>query len=172
MFSTARTATVKLCGADAATEVFKSDIDISNMFWADLTGLKPDTKYFYTCGNDKHRSEEFYFSTAPENLTKFKFLCVSDQQKGEPFDCPDYSHFNGFVKEMLEKNPDTRFILTGGDNTDCGQHEVQWNGAFSGLVGISEHIPFMMTLGNHDNRGFKDYKKRRRQILRRTCGVL
>lgn len=148
----------KVMRADAATEVFKSDIDISNMFWADLTGLKPDTKYFYTCGNDKHRSEEFYFSTAPENLTKFKFLCVSDQQKGEPFDCPDYSHFNGFVKEMLEKNPDTRFILTGGDNTDCGQHEVQWNGAFSGLIGISEHIPFMMTLGNHDNRGFKDYK--------------
>ena len=34
--------------ADAATEVFKSDIDISNMFWADLTGLKPDTKYLYT----------------------------------------------------------------------------------------------------------------------------
>mgnify|MGYP000622861892 FL=1 len=91
--------------ADAATEVFKSDIDISNMFWADLTGLKPDTKYFYTCGDSEHRSEEFYFSTAPENLTKFKFLCVSDQQKGEPFDCPDYSHFNGFVKKMLEKTP-------------------------------------------------------------------
>ena len=48
--------------ADAATEVFKSDIDISNMFWADLTGLKPDTKYLYTCGSDNHRSEEFYFS--------------------------------------------------------------------------------------------------------------
>ena len=31
--------------ADAATEVFKSDIDISNMFWADLTGLNPDTAY-------------------------------------------------------------------------------------------------------------------------------
>ena len=75
-------------------------------------------------------------------------------------------------KRCSKKNPDTRFILTGGDNTDCGQHEVQWNGAFSGLVGISEHIPFMMTLGNHDNRGFKDYKNRRRQILRRTCGVL
>lgn len=47
--------------ADAATEVFKSDIDISNMFWADLTGLKPDTKYLYTCGSDNHRSEKFYF---------------------------------------------------------------------------------------------------------------
>lgn len=52
--------------ADAATEVFKSDIDISNMFWADLTGLKPDTKYFYTCGDSEHRSEEFYFQPRPK----------------------------------------------------------------------------------------------------------
>ncbi len=142
----------------AETEVFESDIDISNMFWAKLKGLKPGTKYFYTCGDDENRSEEFYFETEPENLKKFKFICVSDQQKGEPHDCPDYSYFNNVLKETLKKHPDARFILSGGDNTDCGQHEVQWNGAFSGLKGVVEHIPFMMTLGNHDNRGFKDYR--------------
>lgn len=144
---------------DAVFETFESDIDISNIFWARLTGLKPGTKYFYTCGNDSFRSEEFWFTTEPEKLDKFKFICVSDQQKGAPFDCPDYSYFNSFIKKVLEENPDTRFILTGGDNTDCGQHEVQWNGAFSGLTGIVEHVPFMMSLGNHDNRGFKDYAK-------------
>ena len=143
---------------EAETDVFVSDIDRSSMFWAHLDSLKPDTKYFYTCGNDTYRSETFWFTTAPENLTKFKFICVSDQQKGEPHDCPDYSWFNGFLKRVLAEHPDTRFILTGGDNTDCGQHEVQWNGAFSGLVGVTEYIPFMMTLGNHDNRGFRDYK--------------
>lgn len=143
---------------DAYSEVFESDIDISNMYWAKLTGLKAGTKYFYTCGDDENRSEEFYFKTEPEKLEKFKFICVSDQQKGDPHDCPDYSYFNYVLKETLKKHPDARFILTGGDNTDCGQQEVQWNGAFSGLKGIVEHIPFMMTLGNHDNRGFQDYK--------------
>lgn len=69
---------------DAETEVFESDIDISNMYWAKLRGLKAGTKYFYTCGDDENRSEEFYFETEPENLTKFKFICVSDQQQGEP----------------------------------------------------------------------------------------
>lgn len=142
---------------DAVFEQFNSDIDKSNIFWAQLKNLKPDTKYYYTCGDENYRSEEFYFTTAPENLESFKFICVSDQQKGHPHDCPDYSEFNRFIKQVLKENPDTRFILTGGDNTDCGQHEVQWNGAFSGLVGISEHIPFMMSLGNHDNRGFKDF---------------
>lgn len=144
--------------APARMKVFESDIDISHIFWARLTGLKPGTRYVYTCGSAERRSAEYSFSTEPENLTKFKFLCVSDQQKGQPFDCPDYSYFNTFLKKVLSEHPDTRFILTGGDNTDCGQHEVQWNGAFSGLVGIAESVPFMMTVGNHDNRGFKDYR--------------
>ncbi len=143
----------------AYTKEFLSDIDVSNIFWAKLTGLKPGTKYYYTCGDGAHRSEEYSFTTQPENLESLKFICVSDQQKGEPHDCPDYSNFNRFIKKVLADNPDTRFILTGGDNTDCGQHEVQWNGAMSGFVGISESLPLMMAVGNHDNRGFLNYEK-------------
>ena len=143
---------------DASKDLFVSDIDESHIFSALLTGLEPDTKYYYTCGDDSYRSDEYYFSTAPANLTKFKFICVSDQQQGLPHNCPDYSYFQNFVKKVLRENPDVRFILTGGDNTDCGQHEVQWNGAFSGLKGICETVPVMMTIGNHDTRGFKDYE--------------
>ncbi|MBQ6935628.1 MAG: fibronectin type III domain-containing protein, partial [Clostridia bacterium] len=33
---------------EATTGYFKSDIDESNMFWADMVNLKPGTKYFYT----------------------------------------------------------------------------------------------------------------------------
>ena len=140
---------------DADTDLFESDIDRSSMFWAHLENLKPDTKYYYTCGSNAFRSEVFFFRTSPKDLTHFKFICVSDQQKGEPHDCPDYSWFNSFIRDVLKQHPDIRFILTAGDNCDCGQHEVQWNGAFSGLVGIAEYVPFMMALGNHDNRGFR-----------------
>ncbi len=143
---------------DAETDEFKSDIDVSNMFWAHMNELEAGTKYFYTVGNDDYRSDEFYFITEPENAESFKFICVSDQQKGEPHDLPDYSDFTHLMNKVLADNPDAKFILSAGDNTDCGQHEVQWNGAFEGLKGIVEHIPFMMTVGNHDNRGFKDYK--------------
>ena len=145
---------------DASYHPFVSDIDESHIFSAHLSGLLPDTRYFYTCGDESHRSEEYSFTTSPEKLEKFKFICVSDQQRGHPFEKPDYSYFQGFIKKVLRENPDVRFILTAGDNTDCGQHEVQWNGAFSGLEGICESVPFMMTLGNHDNRGFKvSYKE-------------
>lgn len=141
---------------DAHWERFDSDIDSSHIFWARLSGLTPGAVYRYTCGSDTQRSTVFSFSTQPEGLTKFKFLCVADQQKGGHIH-PDYSWFNSFLKEVLRQHPDARFILTGGDNTDCGQHEVQWNAALRGLSGIMESIPFMMALGNHDNRGFSDY---------------
>jgi len=142
---------------DSVTGLFESDIDTSMMHWAHLSGLKPGTSYEYTCGDDIHRKGPFQFTTAPEEITKFKFICIADQQKGEPFDLPDYSVLNAYLKLLLEEHPDCAFILTGGDNTDCGQHEQQWNALFdSGLQGVVEGMPFMMCLGNHDNRGFRE----------------
>lgn len=151
--------TEKVMRVDAKTDVFKSDIDVSNIFWATPEKLKPGTTYIYTCGNDQYRSREYSFKTEAQNSNKFKFICIADHQKGSPFNCPDYSKLNIFLKKVLAENPDTSFIFTGGDNCDCGQHEVQWNGMFSGLEGIIESVPYMMSLGNHDNRGFEIYRE-------------
>ncbi len=142
----------------AVTEYFKSDIDESNLFWANMNGLEPGTKYYYTVGNDEYRSEEFFFTTEEENAESFKFICISDHQKGNPFHLPDYTTLNCFLKQVLKENPDVKFILTAGDNNDCGMHEVQWNGSFSGLKGVVEYVPYMMSIGNHDTRGFKNYE--------------
>lgn len=144
---------------NAENHVFASDIDTSRIFSAHMNNLQSGTTYEYTCGSDKERSSIFTFTTEEENCTKFSFVCVSDQQCGQPFYEPDYSGFNRFLKHILKKHPDIRFIYTGGDNTDCGQHEQQWNGMFSGCTDIIESIPYMMTMGNHDNRGYKDYNE-------------
>ena len=47
---------------DAEMGRFDSDMDSSHIFWADMTGLNPDTKYEYTVGNDEYRSEVYSFS--------------------------------------------------------------------------------------------------------------
>ena len=86
---------------DAITEVFESDIDISNIFWAKIKNLKPGTKYYYTCGDENNRSDEFYFETEPENLTKFKFIAISDHQKCKNFNKPDYSQLQNWLNEVL-----------------------------------------------------------------------
>ncbi len=143
--------------ADAIVKPFKSDVNTSNIFWATPTDLKAGTRYYYTCGSNENRSEEFWFDTQEENLTKFRFIAISDHQKDDDHYNPDYSRLNRFLKDTLAKYPDVKFILTAGDNTNCGQHEIQWNAMFEGMEGIIEHLPYMMTCGNHDNRGFAQY---------------
>ncbi|MBR3835346.1 MAG: fibronectin type III domain-containing protein [Clostridia bacterium] len=142
---------------DAVMGEFESDMDSSHIFWADMTGLKPDTRYEYNVGNDEYRSECYDFSTVPENLEDFEFICFSDVQTGGPIPPADYSGFNSFLKETLRKHPDVRFILTAGDNTNCGQTDIQWTGSLEGYKGVMEHIPLMMSMGNHDDMGFRNY---------------
>ena len=141
----------------AICKPFKSDVNTSNIFWARLENLRPGTRYYYTCGSDENRSAEFRFDTQEDNLTKFKFIAISDHQKDTDHYDPDYSQLNKFLKDVLAEHPDVRFILTAGDNTNCGQHEIQWNAMFEGMDGIIEHLPYMMCCGNHDNRGFAQY---------------
>lgn len=143
--------------ADAVVKPFRSDVNTSNIFWAKAENLKPGTRYYYTCGSDTVRSGEYWFDTQEENLTKFKFIAISDHQKDNDHYNPDYSELNAFLKKVLAKHPDVKFIFTAGDNTNCGQHEIQWNAMFEGMEGIIEHLPYMMCCGNHDNRGFEFY---------------
>ena len=143
--------------AEAIVKPFKSDVNTSNIFWATPENLKPGTRYYYTCGSNENRSREYWFDTEEENLTKFKFIAISDHQKDDDHYNPSYSTLNKFLKDALAKYPDVKFILTAGDNTNCGQHEIQWNAMFEGMEGIIEHLPYMMTCGNHDNRGFEFY---------------
>ena len=142
---------------EAIVKPFKSDVNTSNIFFARIENLKPGTRYYYNCGDNINRSEEFWFDTQEENLTKFSFIAISDHQKDTDRYDPDYSALNKFLKDTLAKHPEVRFILTAGDNTNCGQHEIQWNAMFVGMEGIIENIPYMMCCGNHDNRGFAQY---------------
>ena len=141
-----------------AESVFKeTDIDRSTYHFIRFSSLLPGTKYFYSVGDDENRSEIFSFTTESENTEKFKFIVITDHQKGTPTHWPDYSKINEIMKIALNKHPDIKFILTGGDNCDNGQNDMQWDGMFEGLRGIIESTPYMMTTGNHDNRGFVSY---------------
>ena len=70
--------------ADAVCRTIESDIDVSRFNTVCLKNLKPATKYYYTCGDDKNRSAEFSFTTQEENCESFKFMVISDQKVGDP----------------------------------------------------------------------------------------
>ncbi len=143
--------------ADAVRRVFETDLDTSAFFFADMTGLEPETEYEYSVGDDACRSPAFTFRSARANPETFSFLCLSDVQTGGPEPPADYSQLGAFVRQVLAAHPECEFILTGGDNTNCGQTDVQWTGFFNCLRGIIEHIPLMLCMGNHDDMGFEDY---------------
>ena len=143
--------------AEAEKITFCTDMDESKFFFADMTGLNPDTKYEYTCGDDENRCGVYTFKTAKENATKFSFLCISDIQAGGAEPPADYSVLREFLGKVLKEHPECEFILTGGDNTNCGQTDIQWTGMFEGFKGICESIPVMFCMGNHDDMGFSSY---------------
>lgn len=151
----------KILTSEGSCRRFDSDNGSSLIWHAHLRGLEPGSVYSYriVTGGTGEKSEDYSFTTEAADCKKFKFICVSDWQSGSPWECPDYSGFNIFIRRLLHEHPDCRFILSAGDNSDCGQHEQQWKGVFSGLKDIAESVPVMMALGNHDNRGFKDYEK-------------
>lgn len=142
---------------NAVCHTIKSDIDISKLNCARLSSLKAGTKYYYTCGDENNRSKTFSFTTQGEGCDSFKFIVIADHQVGDPWEKPDYSVVKNMLKKAIKQHEDIKFILTAGDNCDDGQNELQWNGMFSGLDGIVESLPYMMTTGNHDNRGFEQY---------------
>lgn len=143
--------------AEALRHYFKTDMDESHFFFSHLRDLKADTVYEYNCGNNTTRSENFTFKTSKINLNKFTFLCISDIQSGDAEPPADYSTLNGILKTILKNHPECDFILTAGDNTNCGQTDIQWTGLFEGLKGIIESKPIMFCMGNHDDMGFENY---------------
>ena len=138
----------------------KTDDGDLRLWSVHLRGLEPGQRYIYRVENTVtgENSDDYSFRTEPEDCRRFKFLCVSDFQKGDPWERPDYSDFNRFMRKMLALHPDTAFILSAGDNSDCGEHEQQWKGVMAGFKDIAESVPIMMAEGNHDTRGFADYK--------------
>ncbi|MCR5150782.1 MAG: fibronectin type III domain-containing protein [Clostridiales bacterium] len=141
----------------AVSRLKATDIDRSTYHYVNFDFLSPGTEYEYSVGDEKNRSAFFTFRTQKENTDKFKFMVITDHQSGDPLHLPDYSHIGSLIKDALNKHPGIEFILTGGDNCNDGENDLQWNGMFEGLKGIIEEIPFMMTTGNHDNRGHITY---------------
>lgn len=143
---------------EAVSRYRQSDIDESYFHTAKATGLIPGTGYTYTVGNDTYRSDRYSFRTEPEDLTHYSFLVIADEQNDLPFEAPEYRPVRNLMELALKRCPDARFVLCLGDNVDNGENELQWNGFFHGLDGITQNIPMMLLTGNHENRGFKVYR--------------
>jgi len=130
---------------NATCTEFRTDLGSTRLFRATLTGLSPNTKYYYRVGDGAHWSTTHSFTTANLKSDKVKFLVFGDSQS-----VPPYSTWQTTIHNAYKANPDARFVINVGDLVDVGQNGAHWNAWFDATAGVIDSIPEMPTLGNHE----------------------
>ncbi len=114
-----------------------------------LTGLKPDTTYYYKIPDFHEKITSF--NTGPEEGSRspFNFIFYGDTREDEPTDSEPHHEEN--VEAILDEK-DTKFILQAGDiaNKHSENFLEQWDYNFQVIKKISKNIPYMSVAGNHD----------------------
>jgi len=125
-----------------------------------LTGLEPNTKYYYSVGTIKYsiyEGADYWFKTSPsDNHVPIRFWVTGDQgQAGEIQDEVREAMLawtkQNPVKGESDFNPD--FWLTTGDNAyRSGTNQQFQDNFFTPYADILKHTPVWPAFGNHDAR--------------------
>ncbi|HWI54948.1 MAG TPA: metallophosphoesterase family protein, partial [Desulfobacteria bacterium] len=111
--------------------------------YINLSGLSPNTKYYYSVGDGKQWSTQLSFTTAGTDA--FQFLVFGDSQSSG-----NYRTWKNSLKNAVKQNSQARFFINVGDLIDDGNDLEQWNYWFSAGKGVVDRIPSMPVRGNHD----------------------
>ena len=126
----------------------------------ELTGLDPDTIYYFICGNpDYGWSEELSFRTAPVEKKDIRFVVGGDSRSDTR---PDYPHPDWPVARdsisQLMASYDPDFVIFNGDFLWNGEEQAgsdtwnNWLGAMYKYWRTDDNrlIPMIPAIGNHE----------------------
>ena len=137
--------------------VSHSSDDINDFYHdAELTGLVPDTVYYYICGSPETGfSEERSFKTLSLVRDHVRFVAGGDSRTN-----PALRDLVSSV--MAQYGPD--FVLYNGDFVNNGNDDAQWDDFFDQAESLwvtleGYGIPFVPAIGNHDG-GSSNYVER------------
>ena len=120
-----------------------SDARNSNLHELMLTGLDPETVYFYQVESAGKKSEVFHFRTAVNENSPFSFAVYGDNKNG-PF------NHEKLARLISENEPD--FVLHNGDLVERGGVHKQWVKLFfTPAREMISHIPLFTIIGNHED---------------------
>ncbi|MHA1900521.1 MAG: fibronectin type III domain-containing protein, partial [Promethearchaeota archaeon] len=125
---------------------------------AQLTGLNPNTEYFYQISQPFSAFQEdkiFKFKTQPIVYRDFKFCIVGDMQ---PTDERTIQGGKIVAQGLIAENPD--FIVQLGDISSTGILLNDWHRVLQTIPSFAATIPFQSVVGNHDygGDGSKNYR--------------
>ena len=134
----------------------------SNYYWhtAQLTGLAPNTVYYYQVTSDDMTSEVHHFRTLPElNSQKpFRILMIGDHQRNER---SDYEWLLRMAKRKAKQKwgeialeDNVSLLMNVGDQVDSGSvRQYEFTHLYKSREVMSK-LPIMTAVGNHEL--FKD----------------
>jgi len=117
----------------------------------ELTGLSPDTRYYFICGGENGGySEERSFQTAPDQPTSFRFVAGGDSRSGGT-GWPEVR--DNVSREMAKLNPS--FVLFTGDFIYNWDDQNEWDNwlAAAQEFWVDDNgltIPIIPCIGNHE----------------------
>lgn len=107
-----------------------------------LRGLQPGTRYFYRVGDPQGGwSEVFSFRTAPSGVEDFLFTAYGDQGVNE--------RARRLLAMVAKEEP--AFHLHLGDLSYANGRQHVWDDWFRLIEPLAARVPYMPTLGNHEN---------------------
>jgi len=113
-----------------------------------LSGLKPETTYFYRIRSNKIRSSIYSLRTAPRPETPFKFAIWGDSHQGVE------------ITEKLERlalNAGAEILVQPGDAVNHGSDQRQWfEQFFEPIRHFAASHPVYLAPGNHEYGGYWD----------------
>lgn len=137
--------------AEGVRVEIKSGMDLgSDVYSAALTGLSPDTEYFYCVEGAAGSSSVHSFRTAGEASDTAAFLFLGDIQFENSM-VDEYRAWGELVSRVLKQNPDAAFALQAGDIVQNGIRQAEWEAFFDAASPVFSGLPFMPANGNHES---------------------
>jgi predicted phosphodiesterase len=127
-----------------------------------ITGLAPDTKYYYTVDDKSKGSEEQYFTTPPAvgSSADVRIWAISDFGQTNSRDNERRAATVAQWKSFNKGSYHASFVLSMGDQTeDDAVYQLQHN-YFNLLEDVLRSSPLYTTVGNHDGHdSLYNYKR-------------
>ncbi len=135
---------------EGRSHLFTMDTGTVRVHKAEATGLEPDTKYVFRVGDGSSFSEQGTFQTASDKENRTKFLFMGDSQATNE---KDFKLWGDTLKKAMLEQPDTEFVVHGGDLVEDGYKQNEWNMWFNAANGELMNTTIVPVVGNHEVTG-------------------
>jgi len=138
-------------GLAAPDESYVEDPTLVTIHEMQLTGLTPDTPYYYTVTSDEVTSPQSTFATAPETERSFRFVAYGDTRT-------DAGAHAAVIQAIIASEPE--FVLHSGDLVSDGDNKTVWGPEFfDPAYYLMINTPLLPIIGNHEGSGnlFRDF---------------